>query len=64
MSRSKDEGYDWINDPFDESKNAEDQLKMSKGSKTAILVAVVAVIVVFIVLVVVGLGAFSSLLAL
>ena len=47
----KDEEYDWLNDPFDDKKNAEVQTGMSSRSKLALIVAVVVVIVMVIVLV-------------
>lgn len=43
---AKNEDYDWINDPFDEKKIAEEQERsgMSGASKTFVLVAVLVVI--------------------
>ena len=43
---TKNEDYDWINDPFDEKKIAEEQERagMSGASKTFVLVAVLVVI--------------------
>ena len=44
----KREEYDWLNDPFDEKKAAEEpeQAKMSGCSRIGVLVAVIAVIVI------------------
>ncbi|MDE8703221.1 hypothetical protein PZH32_09655 [Adlercreutzia equolifaciens] len=43
---AKNEDYDWINDPFDEKKIAEERERagMSGASKTFVLVAVLVVI--------------------
>lgn len=60
MARNEDEGYDWINDPFDDSKNPEDQFKMSKKSKAAIVVAVLIIVVIVVVLAVFGFASFMS----
>lgn len=45
---AKREEYDWLNDPFDEKKIAEEeqQAKMSGCSRIGILVAVLVIIVI------------------
>lgn len=45
------EEYDWLNDPFDEKKIAEEQeqAKMSGCSRIGVLVAVIAVIVILVI---------------
>ncbi len=45
---AKREEYDWLNDPFDEKKIAEEeqQAKMSGCSRIGILVAVLIIIVI------------------
>lgn len=45
---TKREEYDWLNDPFDEKKIAEEeqQVKMSGCSRIGILVAVLVIIVI------------------
>ena len=51
MSKNHKEEYDWINDPFDEKKIAQEQqqARMSSGSKVGIgcgcVVAVILIIV-------------------
>ena len=49
---SKREEYDWLNDPFDEKKVAQEQeqAKMSGCSRIGVLVAVLAVVVILIAL--------------
>ena len=44
---AKHEEYDWLNDPFDEKKIAEEQeqAKMSGCSRMGVLIAVIVVIV-------------------
>ncbi len=48
----KHEEYDWLNDPFDEKKAAQeaDQARMSTGSKVALGCGCVAVVLALIVL--------------
>ncbi len=47
----KREEYDWLNDPFDEKKIAEEQeqAKMSGCSRVGVLIAVIAIVVILIV---------------
>ncbi len=48
MSR---EEYNWLDDPFDEKKNARLEASgMSKGSKTAFLLGMLALLIVIVVL--------------
>lgn len=51
MARS--EQYDWLDDPFDDKKNAQVKAGMSGGSKLAILLGCVGVLVVVLILVIV-----------
>ena len=46
--KHKREEYDWLNDPFDEKKIAEEQeqAKMSGCSRMGLLVAIIGVIVI------------------
>lgn len=50
----KNEEYDWLNDPFDEKKIAQDQQQahMSNGSKVAVgcgcLVAILAILLILV----------------
>lgn len=52
----KREEYDWLNDPFDEKKVAQEQLdaRMSTGAKVGLGCLVVIVVLVVIALVAVG----------
>ena len=61
MARNEDEDYDWINDPFDESKNDVDQAKMPKGMKASISIALVLAVVAVIAMFVFALGGIMSL---
>lgn len=47
----KREEYDWLNDPFDEKKIAEEQeqAKMSGCSRMGVLLAVIAVILIIVI---------------
>ncbi|WP_165246863.1 hypothetical protein [Adlercreutzia sp. ZJ141] len=59
MTRKREE-YDWLNDPFDEKKCAE-ELQRARGSKaTGCLVAFVAVVAVAL-LVALGMGVIGAL---
>lgn len=60
MARGKEE-YDWLNDPFDEKRSAE-ELERARGSKGAgcALAAVVAACVLLIVGFIVVLGVFGA----
>ncbi len=57
----KHEEYDWLNDPFDEKKAAEElqQAQMSGCSRLGVLVALLLVVVLVVVVAVVACGAFS-----
>lgn len=62
MARREDEGYDWLNDPFDDSKNPEDQFKMTQDSKRLVAIAfALAIVVLFAVVGLVFLSLFSML---
>ena len=61
MARNEDEGYDWINDPFDDSKNSADQTKMPKGMKVSISIALVLVVVAVIAMFAFAIGGIMSL---
>lgn len=54
------EEYDWLNDPFDEKKIAEEreQAKMSGCSRIGLLIAIIAVIIILILFFVVSCSAF------
>ena len=60
----RDEGYDWLNDPFDDKKNEEDQMssaKMSGASKTALCIGCLAIAVIVVAIVVVSCSSIASL---
>lgn len=61
MARREDEGYDWLNDPFDDKKSAEEQAGMSRGSKRALLIALVAAVIAIFALIALGLFSCSAL---
>lgn len=49
--------YDWLDDPFDEKKAAEDErdfAKMSTGSKVALGVGCLAILIIIVAIAVVG----------
>ena len=54
--------YDWLNDPFDESKQEEDYQRAIMSRRVGCLVAVIVMIIVAIVVCVIGCTAASSLL--
>ena len=60
MGRKREE-YDWLNDPFDEKKAAEEleQAQMSGCSRLGVLLAVLAVALLLVLVGVVACGAFS-----
>ncbi len=60
MGRKREE-YDWLNDPFDEKKAAEEleQAQMSGCSRLGVLLAVLAVALLLVLVAVVACGAFS-----
>lgn len=47
---ARKEQYDWLDDPFDEKKNAQIKAGMSGGSKLAVVLGCVGVLVVLLVL--------------
>ncbi|MBE6466077.1 hypothetical protein [Denitrobacterium detoxificans] len=47
---ARKEQYDWLDDPFDEKKNAQMKAGMSGGSKLAVVLGCVGVLVVLLVL--------------
>ncbi|ANE22740.1 MAG: hypothetical protein K6F70_07740 [Eggerthellaceae bacterium] len=47
---ARKEQYDWLDDPFDEKKNAQVKAGMSGGSKLAVVLGCVGVLVVLLVL--------------
>ncbi len=51
MSREPKEDYDWINDPFDEKKIAEERMGMSGTSKTFVGIGCLLFVLGFIVLI-------------
>ncbi len=60
MKKQREE-YDWLNDPFDEKKAAEEmeQAQMSGCSRLGVLLAVLAVALLLVLVGVVACGAFS-----
>ena len=61
MAKNTNEEYDWLNDPFDEKKAAEEleQAQMSGCSRLGVLLAVLAVALLLVLVGVVACGAFS-----
>ena len=47
---ARKEQYDWLDDPFDEKKNAQVKAGMSGGSKLAVVLGCAGVLVVLLVL--------------
>ena len=47
---ARKEQYDWLDDPFDEKKNAQIKAGMSGGSKLAVVLGCAGVLVVLLVL--------------
>ena len=60
MGRKREE-YDWLNDPFDEKKAAEElqQAQMSGCSRLGVLLALLVVVALVVLVAVVACGAFS-----
>lgn len=51
------EEYDWLNDPFDEKKTAEDEMnsaKMSSGSKIAVSIGCLAILIIVVAIIAVS----------
>ena len=49
---ARKEQYDWLDDPFDDKKNAQIKAGMSGGSKLAVVLGCAGVLVVILILVV------------
>ena len=64
MARKQPEDYDWLNDPFDEKKSAEEQAAahMSNSAKVGLGCGCVVIILAVMVLIVVGAVGFLSVL--
>lgn len=60
--KKHDEEYDWLNDPFDEKKMAEEQrqARMSSGTKVALGCGCLVVIVGIVLLLIFGFVGFMS----
>lgn len=58
-----DEEYDWLNDPFDDAKNAQDLQELDKARRRSRVMAVAALVVVLLLalFVVVSCGAIAFL---
>lgn len=56
----KQDEYNWLDDPFDEKKNAQLQSRMSSGSKAAFGLGLLALVILIVVLfVLIGLSFLS-----
>lgn len=60
---SKREEYDWLNDPFDESKQEEDYRRALMSRRIGCLVAAIVIMLAIVVMCVIGCTAMSSLIA-
>lgn len=63
MSKNHKEEYDWINDPFDEKKIAQEQqqARMSSGSKVGIGCGCVVAVILIIILCIFAAATFAGL---
>ena len=63
MSKNHKEEYDWINDPFDEKKIAQEQqqARMSSGSKVGIGCGCVVAVILIIMLCIFSVATFAGL---
>lgn len=63
MSKNHKEEYDWINDPFDEKKIAQEQqqTRMSSGSKVGIGCGCVVAVILIIMLCIFAAATFAGL---
>lgn len=63
MSKNHKEEYDWINDPFDEKKIAQEQqqARMSSGSKVGIGCGCVMAVILIIMLCIFAVATFAGL---
>lgn len=63
MSKNHKEEYDWINDPFDEKKIAQEQqqARMSSGSKVGIGCGCVVAVILIIMLCIFAVTTFAGL---
>lgn len=60
MARNED-GYDWLNDPFDERKAGQQKAGMPTGAKVGIGIGCFVALVLMVVLVVFGAAALAGL---